>query len=248
MIHGAFAGGWCLQPLARALVRRGWTTHVPDLPGHGARRLADAELARLGLAEYRADLAGLIAGLPAPPILVGHSMGAVLAQQLAMAGLARGLVLVAPAPRQGLLPQSAAEMRASQGLMSLGPLWQMAVHPNWEVAAADSLNRVPADRRRAVFDRFGPESGRALFQMFFWMLDAEAGAAVEPTRVTCPVLCLCGSDDRVVSPASARLTAGGFGAAATCHELAGCGHMLPIEVDAGRLAELIADWAARLED
>ena len=110
-------------------------------------------------------------GFTAPPVLLGHSMGAVLAQQLAAEGFARALILVSPAPRSGLLPATEAERQLARDLMTLGAIWTIVIQPNFDLACVYTMNRVPPDERRAVFDRFGPESGRAYFEMFFWMFD-----------------------------------------------------------------------------
>jgi pimeloyl-ACP methyl ester carboxylesterase len=40
-------------------------------------------LVGVGLAEYRAEFAAALSALPPQPVILGHSMGAVLAQQLA---------------------------------------------------------------------------------------------------------------------------------------------------------------------
>lgn len=241
MIHGAFAGGWCFENFRPVFEASGWRVHTPDLRGHGDHATSDRTLDGLGLAEYLADLAAFIATLPHPPVLLGHSMGAVLAQQLAAAGLARALVLLSPAPRAGLLPHSDDERRAAQGLMSLGPFWTGTLPPNFEVAAQDSLNRIPLARQRAVFDRFGPESGRALFELFFWMLDGTAASAVDTEAVRCPVLCLSGHEDRVVSMATARATAAAFPGALML-DLPDHGHMAPVEPGAEEIARTIASW------
>jgi pimeloyl-ACP methyl ester carboxylesterase len=103
------------------------------------------------------------------------------------------------------------------------------------------LNRVPESEQRAVFDKFGPESGRAFFELFFWMFDLTGATAVDTDAVTCPVLCLVGADDKIVSPQTARETAKPF-RDATFWELAGHGHMLVLEPGADQIARRIADW------
>ena len=103
MLHGASAGGWCFDNFRDVFEGRGWTVHTPDLVGHGRdKEGADQKLIGVGLAEYRADFAEVLKTLPTHPVLLGHSMGALLAQQLAASGLARALILVSPAPRAGI--------------------------------------------------------------------------------------------------------------------------------------------------
>jgi pimeloyl-ACP methyl ester carboxylesterase len=244
-LHGAFAGGWCFERFERVFREAGLACHAPDLPGHGTRMAAGEDLTGLGCAEYRAELAGYLGRFDTPPVLLGHSMGAILAQQLAAQGLASALVLVGPAPRAGILPSTESERQAAKGLMFLGPFWDTVVHPHFEVAEADSLNRLPEAERRPVFDRFGPESGRALFELFFWMLDGTGATRVDCEAIRCPILCLSGSEDRVVSPATARAIAAAL-PRAEFREIAGAGHMLPVEPGADAVAAEIAAWIAGL--
>ncbi|WP_264658753.1 alpha/beta hydrolase [Azospirillum canadense] len=241
MVHGAFAGAWCFEVFRGVFRDLGWTVHDPDLKGHGVAVGTGQDLVGVGMADYRADLTAFLQGFPEPPVLLGHSMGGVLVQQLAADGLARALVLVDAAPRAGILPSTDSERTAAQGLMSLGPFWTTVVHPNFAVAAGDSLNGVPADERRAVFDRFGPESGRALFELFFWMLDRTKATAVDVGAVRCPVLCVSGREDRIVSPETARASVSAF-RYGTYREAPGHGHMLLVEPGAADIARSIAEW------
>jgi non-heme chloroperoxidase len=98
-------------------------------------------------------------------------VGAVLAQQLATKGLARAIILVSPAPRAGILPQTDSEKQLGQDFMILGAFWKTVINPDFDLARVLSLNSVPEAEQRAVFDKFGPESGRAFFELFFWMFD-----------------------------------------------------------------------------
>lgn len=244
-LSGAFAGSWCFERLAPAFAASGITVHTPDLAGHGVQRDAPGDLSGRGLADYRAELTAYLQALPDIPVLIGHSMGAVLAQQLAAQGLARALVLISPAPRAGHLPATDGERQAARGLMSLGAFWTTVVYPSFEVAVADSLNCVPEAERRTIFDRFGPESGRALFELFYWMFDEARASAVDLEAVRCPVLIVSGSEDRVVSPATARATAAGL-ANAVFREVPGRGHMMLMEPSAEDLAADILDWLRAL--
>jgi pimeloyl-ACP methyl ester carboxylesterase len=242
MLHGASAGGWCFDKFRGVFEGEGWTCHTPDLIGHGKDKAgADRKLAGVGLTDYRTDFAAVLSKLPPQPVLLGHSMGALLAQQLAAAGLARALILVSPAPRAGILPSSNSEKDLSQSLMGIPSFWKTVIDPDFDLACFYSLNRVPKQEQRAVFDKFGPESGLAYFEMFFWMLDEMRAAAVDTNAVRCPVLCLSGTDDNLVSLATARATALPYRGAQFWAE-AGHGHMLPVEPGADEVARRIATW------
>ena len=210
---------------------------APDLIDHGlSADKKGATLVGVGMTDYR----GLSTVAP-QPVLLGHSMGGVLAPQLAAKGLARAIVLVSPAPRAGILPQTDSEKRLGQDLMSLGAFWKTVINPDFDLARVLSLNCIPEAEQRAVFDKFGPESGRAFFELFFWMFDQTGATKVDTAPITWPVLCVEGADDKLVSPATARATADGY-PGATFWELQGHGHMLVPEPGADEVARRIAAW------
>lgn len=247
MVHGANCGGWCFDEFRKVFEARGFTCHAPDLIGHGAdKATGKGTLAAVGMADYRAQLAAFLETLPAKPILLGHSMGAILAQQLAADDLALKLVLASPAPRAGILPPTDAEKQLGQDLMTIGDFKARAIDPNFDLACIYTLNRLSKDEQRRVFDQFGPESGRALFETFFWMFDQSGATDLDTRAVHCPVLCLSGTEDNIVSVETARETAIGYPQAAFW-ELEGHAHMLLLEPGADKIAERIADWLTKYE-
>jgi non-heme chloroperoxidase len=242
MVHGANEGGWCFDKFKRVFEGLGFTCHAPDLIGHGSDEMdAKTRLVGVGLGDYLAQLRTLLKTFAAPPVLLGHSMGGILVQQLAAEGLASALILVAPAPRVGILPATDSEKQLGQDMMSLGAFWKTVINPDFDLAKSLTLNRVPEAEQRIVFDQFGPESGLAFFQMFFWMFDKTNATAVDTKAVRCPVLCLIGKDDKIVSPATALATASSYGGS-TFWELDGHGHMLILEPGAEDIARRIAGW------
>jgi non-heme chloroperoxidase len=242
MLHGANAGGWCFDNFAKVFEAQGFTCHAPDLIGHGKNKAsAMTALVGVGIADYRAEMEVFLKTFDTPPVLLGHSMGAVIAQQLAAQGMARALILVSPAPRAGILPPTGGEKQLDQDLMGLGAFWKSVLPPDFALACIYSLNKVPASEQRAVFDQFGPESGLAFFQLFFWMLDVTGATVIATDKVRCPVLCLSGTDDKLVSLLTARATAAAY-PSAPFWELQGHGHMLLVEPGADEIAQRIAGW------
>jgi len=242
MVHGANEGGWCFDKFKGVFESLGWTCHAPDLIGHGSDATdAKTRLVGMGMGDYLAQLHTLLKTFAAPPVLLGHSMGGILVQQLAAEGLASALILVAPAPRAGILPATDSEKQLGQDMMSLGAFWNTVINPDFDLTKILTLNRVSEAEQRIVFDKFGPESGLAFFQMFFWMFDKTNATAVDTRPVRCPVLCLIGKDDKIVSPATARVTASGY-PGSTFWELDGHGHMLVIEPGAEDIARRITAW------
>jgi len=79
LVHGAFAGAWCWEPVLPGLRAAGHTVDTLDLPGSGEDRTPVAEITLDAYAERVCEV--LAAGPPA--VLAGHSMGGMVVTQAA---------------------------------------------------------------------------------------------------------------------------------------------------------------------
>jgi pimeloyl-ACP methyl ester carboxylesterase len=80
LVHGAFAGAWCWEPVLPGLRRAGHEVEAIDLPGGGEDRTPVAEVS---LDAYARRICDTLAGGPEPVVLVGHSMGGMAITQAA---------------------------------------------------------------------------------------------------------------------------------------------------------------------
>ncbi|HMO12346.1 MAG TPA: alpha/beta fold hydrolase, partial [Actinotalea sp.] len=135
VLHGVTDDSGCWTPLAAGW-SRGRTVIGVDARGHGATPLGDegftiAALARDVAAVVRAELAA------GPAVVLGHSMGALVAQELALAepDLVNSLVLEDPAWRRDRgatgsgCPEHVAEFVRANASRTLGDLIDLA--PAW---------------------------------------------------------------------------------------------------------------------
>ncbi len=247
LLHGAFVGGWVFERLRGHLSRRGWHTHAPDLPFHGPDHAglseSDPRLAEMGLRDYRHALKDEIARLNTKPILIGHSLGGLLAQQLAARDLCRAAILLAPVPPWGVLPHSWQEVASGFALMwKAGAFWNKALPPDREIALDYAMQHLPPSLQRDALSRLVPESGRALFESLMWWLDWHAGSHVKFHDVKCPLLILVGEHDRVTPPAACRAVARHYPGRAVYRELPGMGHFLFGESDEALPFQECTDW------
>src|SRR5262249_57910868 len=83
LVHGAANSGRVWTFWQGELARRGWSSHAIDLRGHGTG--APAELGTTRMADYADDVVALARRLRQPPILVGWSMGGLVAMMAAPA-------------------------------------------------------------------------------------------------------------------------------------------------------------------
>jgi len=248
MIHGAFCGPWVFEKFRGPFEAAGHRVHAPMLRHHEHGAPANRALGTTSLTDYAHDLARFVEGLDAPPVLLGHSLGGLLAQMLAAKGLARALVLLAPCPPWGMLPSTLFEVAASQTMLLAGDFWNAPIKPDYGVAAAHALDRLPPAQRHKVFARFVPESGRATFEIMHWALDVKRAGLVHAQSVTCPVLCLAGSHDRINPPSTVRRIAERYKGRAIFEELPNHSHWLFGEPGWEKIAARALEWIGAVAD
>ncbi|HEX4178907.1 MAG TPA: alpha/beta fold hydrolase, partial [Rhizomicrobium sp.] len=138
MIHGAFCGPWSLDGLKEKFEAAGYAVTAPALRFHNGAR-PPAALGTTGLADYAADLEDEMAALGRAPILVGHSMGGLLAQMLAARRRAAAVILLAPSAPWGTPPTTLFEIGAAHALHLHPGYWNVVLEPSRDVALAHSL-------------------------------------------------------------------------------------------------------------
>lgn len=244
LIHGAFAGPWCLDTYKGFFEARGWTCHAPALRFHDGNPKADPDpaFAETSIADYTSDIADFVTSLDTPPILLGHAIGGLVAQQVAAKGLARGTVLINPNAAWGMLPETDDERAVARSFMEMGPFWKEPMRIAFDLIAPFAFNKLDEKTQHEVFERLGPESGRVMFEMFFWMFDDRRAIAVDFDKVTCPVLVVSGEDDRAVRNAVGREIAARYGERGTFHLAKGHAHYLFMEPGWEKVAAVCADW------
>jgi pimeloyl-ACP methyl ester carboxylesterase len=94
LVHGAANSAAVWVYWADALVAAGWPTYAIDLRGHGAS--VPIDLSRTSMYDYLADVRQLVGRLRQQPVIVGWSMGGLVAIMAAEAGLARACIGLAP--------------------------------------------------------------------------------------------------------------------------------------------------------
>ena len=80
LVHGAFGGAWCWEPVTAPLEAAGHTVEAIDLPGGGAD---ETPVADVTLDAYADRICATLAEHPEPAVLVGYSMGGVAITQAA---------------------------------------------------------------------------------------------------------------------------------------------------------------------
>ena len=211
MVHGAFCGGWAFDAFRGPFEAAGCTVSCPDLRGHGQADAPDA-VAGLSMADYAADVAALCAACETPPVLIGHSMGGLVAQLAARQAPLKALVLLAPSAPWGVAGGTLEEAATAFGVQMLGPFAAGALEPDRGLMRRYSLDRMGRAEGEAVAARLRPESARAVRETLTWWTDPFMTTSLGPGRLPMPALVIVGERDVVHSPATGRAVAERIGA------------------------------------
>ncbi len=225
LIHGA--GGSHLDWPASLRRLPDARVYALDLPGHGR----SAPPARDSIAGYSAWTAEWMRALALPPaVLVGHSMGAAIALELALQepGLVRALVLIGAGARLPVSPLILEELQQSPGEIIpriIGWAYGWDFPEEGKALARRRLEQVPP---------------AVLYRDF--LACSRFNRRAELKDIQPPALILAGSEDRMVPLALSEELYHGLPRARMV-TFAGAGHMLtferPEEV-AGAVSEFLA--------
>ncbi|MFC2076972.1 alpha/beta hydrolase [candidate division KSB1 bacterium] len=244
MIHGMNTAGWCWDFYRAYFEGNGYNCITPDLRYHDTDPAdpPDTRLGTTGLLDYAADLEELIKELPGPPILMGHSMGGLLAQILATRLPVRALVLLSPAAPRGIIPLRLSVARCFRtGLLKWG-WWRKPIRPTLREVTYSNLHLMPEEYREEAYARVGYESGRVGFQMGLWFLDKQRSSEVDESKIGCPVLVVVGSEDRLTPAPVVRKVAKKYGAVATFKKFPDHAHWIIGEPGWEEVAGYVAGW------
>ena len=214
----------------------GYDVHVPDWP-----------LGDVGLGELAAHYEKAVRALDSLPIIVGHSVGGLIARQHLDAGLARAAVAIAPLP----LPLSGDEHEASsQGYVALpqAQFRQMIANTVGEDEAATLYRRyVIAAPHRLLTDLGFDGTRPGTFEDASANEDASGNTASPEASTRGPLLLISGQEDRMVADAVTRAAYKRYGdwtAVTDLKQFADRGHSLVIDSGWPAVADYVLAWLA----
>lgn len=138
-IHGMFLTGRSWDPWVRRFEAAGYRCLAPSWPGREGEPAAlranpDVALRTLTLGAVVDQFSALIRTLPSLPIVVGHSMGGLVAQILLSRGLARLGVAIDSAPPRGVSSFAFSHLRANAPVLWPGSSPIVPTLASWRYA------------------------------------------------------------------------------------------------------------------
>ena len=209
-IHGLWVHSKAWAPWAPHYQRAGYDPIIVGWPGDAdtveATRQDPTQVAGYGLAEITEHYTKIIDDLPQKPIVVGHSFGGLVAQQLLARGLATHAIAIDPGPIKGVTKVPLAQIRTAIPVLRKKSNRHNAVSLSARQFRYGFGNAIPADESRTLYDRFAiPGPGRPLFEVTSAKKDPDSPAAVDTTTADRgPLLIIGGGKDHTVPEVVAR--------------------------------------------
>jgi len=236
-VHGAYASARQWDPFFLPFfAANGYPAYALSVRGHGGsagrERVKEARLK-----DYVDDVLAVMDRLPAPPVLIGHSLGGMIVQKILTRRALPGAVLMCSAPPHGLMGSTLAAMfgnpvmfRQTAAMHRLGP----------DVATVDSARRAlfladtPDEWIRTVLPPAEPESDGVMQDAIWRDLPPSRG------RRDVPVLVLGAGKDACITRTAVTETARAFGVHAEFFE--DLPHALMLVPEWEQVATRILGW------
>ena len=244
MIHGMWGGSWYWENFKEYFENIGYKCHTPTLRYHDVSPTdkPDPNLATTSLNDYIQDLEEYIKLLDERPIIIGHSMGGLLAQILGAKGLADCLVLLAPAFPSGINGLKLSVMKSFWEYYTRIGFWRRHHRLSFDSATYSMLNLLPEEEQKDIYEKFVYESGRATAEIGLWFFDKKGAARVNGSNVICSVLVISGSQDRITPASVVKKIAKKYKKVSTYKEFRNHAHWVVGEACWEEIAVFVANW------
>ncbi len=255
-IHGLWIHASAWQPWQDLFEAHGYTTSAPGWPGDGdtvqATRDNPSALDGIGISAICRHYAALIDAMDVKPIVVGHSFGGLIAQELLVNDYAVAAVAIDPAPIKGVKILPFSQLRSGLPVLGNPANKNRTVSltaKQFHYSFGNTLDRAESDD---LFDRWTiPGPGRPLFEDATANFTKNSPAAVDTHRARRgPLLLISGTEDHTVPQ---KVTEAVFKLYADnpshtdYHRLDGRGHSLTMDSGWRDVADVALNWIARVE-
>ena len=250
-IHGLWLHATSWGPWLELFRDAGYEPIAPGWP-HEPSTVSEARekpelVANIGIDDATEHYAGIIGGLAAPPVIIGHSFGGLITEKLLGQGVGAAGVAIDPAQIKGVLPLPLAQLRA--GLPALGNPTNLhkAVALTQKEFRFGFGNALTEEESNELFDKWTiPSPARPLFQAAAANFAIHSEAKVNTGNETRgPLLLISGTEDHTVPDVVTRSTLKQYRDSTAVTELKqfqGRGHSLTIDNGWKEVADEVLTW------
>jgi len=245
-LHASSWGSW-----ADLFSESGYEPLSPGWPGDPdgvdeARKNPEL-VAGKGIDDIVGHYAQVISGLGAPPVVVGHSFGGLIAQRLLAQDLAAAAVAIDPAPIKGVIFLPPSALRVASIALRRPASRNEAVSLTAEQFRYGFGNALPERESRELFERWAiPSPGRPLFEAAVANFAPRSPAKINTgNKSRGPLLITAGGRDHTVPAAVSHATRRLYHrspAVTDLREFPDRGHSLIIDHGWREVAQTVLDW------
>jgi pimeloyl-ACP methyl ester carboxylesterase len=235
-IHGMMHGAWCWDVhFLEYFARHGFAAHAVNLRGHGGS-VGREELRWTRIASFVDDVVAAVRQLPAPPVLIGHSMGGFVVQKYLERNDAPGAVLLSSPPPVGL-------WRTTLRIARRHPLVFGKVNLTLSL---QPVIATPTLAREAFFSSDFPNEALSDYwkqmqdESYMAFLDMVALDLPKPMDVKTPLLILGAARDTMLSASEIEATARAYHT--QCQIIPDVAHNSMLEARWETVAERMLSW------
>lgn len=207
LIHGLWLTALSWENWIERFSEQGYDVIARSWPGMEGDidqlRKDPSSIATLGITQIVDHYEGIIRELDAPPLIIGHSFGGLIAQILLDRGLGAAGVAIAPAPVKGILFLPFSTLKVTFPALVNPANNHRAVPLTPEQFHYAFTNHLSEEESLAVYRRYAvPGPDHILFQAAFANFNPHAATAVDFENNNRPPLLLVSGGRDHVSPAS----------------------------------------------
>jgi pimeloyl-ACP methyl ester carboxylesterase len=213
-----------------------------------ARANPDA-IANQGIDDVDAHYSEIIKTLPAPPIVIGHSFGGLIAEKLLGEDKAAAAIGIDAAQIKGVLPVPLASLRSALPIFKNPANKHKAVALNSDQFRYGFGNALSEEESNTLFERWAiPAPGKPLFEAATANFSPHAASKVDTANAgRGPLLLIAGGKDHTVPEIITKSTLKQYRhseAVTDYHEFPDRGHSLTIDSGWPDVAEYCLNWLA----
>src|SRR5437879_3616540 len=250
-VHGLWLHGDSWNNWLQLFRESGYQAVAASWPGDSetteATRKNPAAVAGYGVTEIAEHIAGQLKAFDKKPILIGHSFGGLLVQNLLGRNLAAAAIAIDPAPIKGVpeLPLSA--LRSSFPVLGNPLNFKRAVSLTEHQFRFGFTNAVPEKEAKELYAKYAmPAPGRPLFQAATATFNPKSATKVNVANASRgPLLLVSGEKDHTVPPVLVKSTLRAYRNSPAITELKSFperGHSLTIDSGWRELADYSLRW------
>ena len=203
-VHGLWLHASSWDPWVEFFREAGYVPSAPGWPGDSdtveeTRRQPD-QVAGKGIDDVVGHYAEIIRGLDAPPVVIGHSFGGLIAQRLLGQDLAAAAVAIDAAPIKGVIYLPLSALRVASVALRKPANRAQAVSLTEDEFRYGFGNTLPQQESDELYQRWAiPSPGKPLFEAAFANFIPQSPAKVNTHNKTRgPLLLIAGGRDHTV--------------------------------------------------